>query len=813
MSGSERCLRGFVRVALLLATSCCLAPRPVSAQLVARLRVAAPNGPRSTIDYLTRRDEDLKVPHAELHLARVIPVPGGYVARIGQRHAGWPVVDGELGVLVLHDQIVAVSGELTSRPAGSPPLHTRARAENAVERAFPTFTRERSTLAIWGALPPTRWVWQVDLAETPGQERLEVLVDAQDGQLLMSRSTRVSARGNAYLLNPVVGPHTEVELAGLVGSTLLLGPFASVSACPVVSPALACVRRATADSQGNFLYLPDEPSVDDAFSEVQAYYQVDSYHRWLARRFDYRRQSTSLPIRVFVNLPPPTGSWLSGGPAYHGDLDRDGRPDLVFAQYNGIDFAYDGEVVCHEYTHNVVAETSKLRSSLDPLGFNEAPAALNEAFADLWPSIYTSNPDHGEYAGGKNGAVRRLVGSTSCEAVVGKESHEASLVWSRALWRIRQRALRAERVDDVIYRTMATLYPLATIAEAGTLLLALAEAEDSGLAAIATQELAARGWPDRCGRFIQLPNETSLRGWAPGRDVIRTLSEVPGSIQWRIDVPKNARVLRIYLRKAASLDPVPSVGFWGRGGGAVIYRTGQSPIADHTVAAGAGSLTIDADAPTKPLLPGASYYVLAYNTSNTTQDYQIFTYVVARSPSDAGGARVDANIVMSDASSVVPRRDSGALPADGRPVSPPLPGEPTGGCACQSSPGRAAGGGLLTLAVLACWRRRKRVNPVNVRSGGAPLRCLPDLGRAPLHALQRHGRPAGPKQPDECSLHGRVRLSCEEGVHCLLREPAVLRRRRQHTEGEHLGYLGEGRGRQTDAHHVVVEAFGEAMRG
>ncbi len=106
------------------------------------------------------------------------------------------------------------------------------------------------------------------------------------------------------------------------------------------------------------------------------------------------------------------------------------------------DFAYDGDVVYHEFTHAIVYTLAPdlLSSWHDEQGSHVEPGAMNEGWADYFSASFTNDSITGQYsAPGLDGetGLRDADNDAACpDALIG-EVHQDSLPWSGALWEIR----------------------------------------------------------------------------------------------------------------------------------------------------------------------------------------------------------------------------------------------------------------------------------------------------------------------------------------------------------------------------------------
>ena len=131
-----------------------------------------------------------------------------------------------------------------------------------------------------------------------------------------------------------------------------------------------------------------------------------------------------------------------------GNLDRrtcssTGRTRSCSARARSTDFAYDADVISHEFTHAVIDTLGKLNPPgfEDAQGLNDDPGAMNEGLADYFSSALGGDPLVGEY-GGKNipgsdaaeGAVRDLTNTDLCADDRWGEVHQDSQAFSASLW-------------------------------------------------------------------------------------------------------------------------------------------------------------------------------------------------------------------------------------------------------------------------------------------------------------------------------------------------------------------------------------------
>lgn len=130
------------------------------------------------------------------------------------------------------------------------------------------------------------------------------------------------------------------------------------------------------------------------------------------------------------------------------------------------DFAYDGDVVFHEFMHAITTSlVNKLNSlGLDKWGIHSEPGSLNEGWSDYFSAAFTNDANIGEYAAIRGGegeaSLRNIDNKARCPDNIIGEIHNDSQVWSGALWAIRKRVKEAQGQDGAIEFDKAVLNAL-----------------------------------------------------------------------------------------------------------------------------------------------------------------------------------------------------------------------------------------------------------------------------------------------------------------------------------------------------------------
>ncbi len=264
-------------------------------------------------------------------------------------------------------------------------------------------------------------------------------------------------------------------------------------------------HKATPDGTNGYTgFEPTEPvppavypdaSFEDGFAEVNLYYHTDKATEFF-RSLGFEAPPT--PLDGAVNLSLPSGDLVSCGqeamqqagstdsetgisvisecmesltaqskPAFSGVPNAFFSPKgpitnllgfddggIFFFQGPAADFAYDGDVIYHEFGHNVVHQlgNNKLTGGniLDDYGLDDSPGALNEAYADYFAGVITEDPVVGGYVAPKTGmgaGIRRLDHDLACPDFWAGQVHADSWGWAGALWEARDLYPQTETND------------------------------------------------------------------------------------------------------------------------------------------------------------------------------------------------------------------------------------------------------------------------------------------------------------------------------------------------------------------------------
>jgi len=682
---------------------------------------------------------------ALLGSARALDWAGGRVVRFDARLRGLPVWGQSIVVRTVGSVVTAAGG-------GLEPIST-------VDGAFPRLTRQQVRQAVEAksgrpvsrVLGPGYFVhkgrahltWVVVVAVPRRPWILELLVSDRTGAVLFAHPGIVEAHGYVYDPNPVVaGDDEDVELENLVSAAHLDGTYARSFQCGsgAHDPNVPCSNRfqsATPDSDGNYYYDPIDPSSSDPFAEVQAYYHVDKFNRWLEDHIGFVWTcGSSRAMDVHVN-------WDIDN-AFYGDANGDPNScgDVTLGQ-GQIDYSYDADVIYHEFTHGMVEHTANLGCPdvgvcIDNQGINMIPNSINEGMADYFSMTFTGDPNLGEYGGTETGQpyIRTGTNQNQCPWDLIGESHYDGQIWMGGMWSVRQ-ALGADLSDQIVYGTLLSLPTDADFSvAAATVTQTVNEMQGQGLLTAQQVQTVAgiigssqRGMVD-CHRIVPLDYRPA------GKDAIYGygmptyqgyIDQWPMPLQWSIEVPSDGTKLTFQI-----VDNYQVGNLW------TVYVRRDQPVeidwdvhgnitvvADYTFPNNQSQVVINQTSD-PGLVPGTYYMTLVYTASN---DYgglwqfsgSVQTGVVQPDAGLRDGMQADGRLRDAGFFDGSVHSGDGGDAGDGGLSSTTIPGSvsPRPGCSCRSEGGSGAGWffvlvGLLGLILLG--RRRSAGSPRHSRN-------------------------------------------------------------------------------------------------
>lgn len=232
------------------------------------------------------------------------------------------------------------------------------------------------------------------------------------------------------------------------------------------------------------------------------------------------------------------------------------------------DFAYDGDVVFHEFSHAITTSLiNKINSlGLDEWGIHTEPGSLNEAWADYFAAAFTEDPKIGEYASIKGGygevALRDIENKASCPEDVIGEIHNDGLIWSGALWEIRAHlnsklgAAAAKEFDRAVLASLAeakTTEDFKTQSEKVVNNVRIRQGLGDEVARFAKSVFDKRGITDcfRAYNLATVDSENNVRTrqknmmFVPSKNQIGLKNYAPSTLQLEIGIPAGAKNVKL----------------------------------------------------------------------------------------------------------------------------------------------------------------------------------------------------------------------------------------------------------------------------
>ncbi|HRG98685.1 MAG TPA: hypothetical protein PLR99_20680 [Polyangiaceae bacterium] len=594
---------------------------------------------------------------------------GDEILSYGHVYRGLPVVGyGATVRLDRRGEAVFTSVDLPGAlPASTSPHLSRAQAADVVARTYRVAVRDADAyLLVANTWEGPRLAYAV-LPSTPlaSGARPRFLVDATDGVVLEARDTRTFVDAQVHATNPEKSKALQLlpfAMDPVEGK--LQNPFLATYNCvdrkevkdlsfsgfKLKVHVCSLEQRATPNEAGAFVYapkdVPDPGAAEDEYSEVSMYYHA-------TRAYDFFRKLQGVadaqvvadkPLRTISNLRlaagVQTGDFASAGDP-NKPLDpfqnaffspKSGGLGDIFAQIYGFsdgamwfgqgprrDYAYDGDVVYHEFGHAVVDHSLKLEAwTIDARGASAAPGSMNEGLADYFSSAIAGDPDVGEYASKDFSAtatvIRTLDNKDTCDSAIVGEVHYDSTLFSGAMWEARSKLPEGDRakLDAAFYKSMRTNAGRGRVSymDLAKMFLATVGVDLPAAKPVLEAAFTARGVLPLCGRVrtfegkpVEAPQGPSSPGAyiAPGKATVGQRDLAPGIVQLKATIPAGA------LRATYSFSVVDRGGGgspFGGGGTAftpVVLVKFDAPITWTTT----GKIASDADL-TLPLEAKAS---------------------------------------------------------------------------------------------------------------------------------------------------------------------------------------------------------------
>lgn len=379
-----------------------------------------------------------------------------------------------------------------------------------------------------------------------------------------------------YENNPFDGKLLEVEMLNLSDPDgFLTGDFTKVWNCTqedgtdLFGFAILCDQKqvAQAGEDNTFFHIPAALGTDgnDAFAELMMYYHVNAIHGYFADV--HNLHDLDFPLTAIVNAQIKTGDqWQpfdnaafipeETWGAFPLPLEIGDGGAIVFGQGSQVDYAYEADVIYHEYTHAMIGTTRLSGYTFDSYGPDNSGGAMNEGFADYFAATLAEDPVMGAYAltgvGGMD-LSRDLSILRSCPEDLTTEIHADGQLIGNAAWAMRE-AFGPMQADSVILRALANFTNDTNFAIAAQAIIAEAALEDPPIDEEVTAIFEERGLlncqrvKDYDGKFVATGMSGSLPLSLAGTQETGLLpfqSSIPSFVQWRYTLPEDKAVLKV----------------------------------------------------------------------------------------------------------------------------------------------------------------------------------------------------------------------------------------------------------------------------
>ncbi len=732
-------------------------------------------------------------PTVQLAPQRLFTIGGSKVYRFGQTYQGLDVI-GRGGALVTYASgkprfaTIRVEDRL---PASVVPTLTPDRAAAiAAQRAGIPASASNARLVVWPTPAGAILAWSVlppSLLPLPYVPL--VVVDATTGDVLSFQNlVRHKNLARSFEFNPVSTPDLiDVTLpiddpltvpqnaltesyncvdTHQVKTVTVFGVNFTVHVCEMLQNAEA---DAVTGDYTQYGYV-DDTSGGDPFAEISIFYHANKAYSFF-KGFDpnFELEADSKPLFLVANLMTPAGlmagdfskmadpdipfdpfpnAFSTGWDPQYGPIVSTLWPQitggaLMFGQGAKADFAYDGDVVYHEFTHSVVGATIKLVGSwhLDSQGATVAPGAMNEALADYFSSAIAGDAASGEYAGTEFGddAIRHIDNDFVCPKNLAGEVHYDSQFFSAALWAVRSElGSDADRrlFDEAIF-TALTAGPSGDLSYEQVAQLFVTSVESSALGSAVGSQLQSafesRGVLPACNRTVEWtgtpissPDPNLARHFIAGgtANFTKSMTYAPGLFQVHVPLPANTTQLKMSFVQMVSggTSPLPTGNTPYKPAFLVSFDT---PIEFNVMAGG----TANTDTLVDAAKSGTSFsaqvdvpasatdaYVMVVNKGQDDGYYEKLSFdtVVDEPPPDAGADAQDSGVEPDGAVDDASGQDAAVNPPSQNAADS---SDDSGGCGCSvpsSARTSATALGLLGLflgSVVARRRKTARIRP------------------------------------------------------------------------------------------------------
>jgi MYXO-CTERM domain-containing protein len=637
----------------------------------------------------------------------VVTAHGFSVAHLSRRMDGRAVVLASFVVRARPDGLVdlvhadAMPAHVIAWPAGAQAADAIPAALSATRYAAPRAISTREVvLALDDAMRPA---FEIEVAGAERTEAARVYVDATSGAVLFVEALVLDAMGRVYPNNPTTdrAMPVDLELADLTSRDFLSGRHARIFSCDQSSADCPTIQHAAADVDGNFLFDPMPRAYDDAFAEVSAYHHVTRVVGYMEDTHGFGWScggSTAMSVLVnYTETPSTPYDNAAFSPGFRG-----GCGYLLFGQGATDDFAYDGDVVYHEYGHAVTDAVTDLGFFGTGNAPNYDPLAINEGTSDYWASAVQGNAQIAEsitnLEGGRGGALRTIDGDLTCPYDLIGEGHYDGRLWSGLGWASRE-AIGQELTDAMFFLAISSTTGSASLTDAATNFLATAMSYETMGMITADQRtmveaaISARGL-DACSHVVPLDDGHAHEGYSGSQFVTGSFAHGLAPLEYSLEIPPDITSIEIDVEHATFAGEV-TVHF----SSGLPVRASASRVTSSVHMAIGRSGTAFLDISDSALVPCQRMYIGVESTDLNTVGESLYSIIGRMNTS--GDPLAACPTAAHDAGAT--EADAGA--PDGGTIAPVA----GGGCACRAGSGEGHAQSawvLVGLALLATRRRR-----------------------------------------------------------------------------------------------------------
>jgi len=367
-----------------------------------------------------------------------------------------------------------------------------------------------SDLVILKRFGKYRLAWKIRFRPSSPLDGRYYYVDAHSGMRLgggnFVRNAEPTNMAKVFLSNPIRDKEPiEIELPWIADD--VEGKLTSVedengirkivsANCPVLGDTIdyygnqleicTATQLANKTENGNFIYedwtkgVDFKKDVEDVYSEVSMYHHMSRiYSKLMSLGLDgfsnigvHKDNNPIIGISNF-QMPSQNGTLSSMDNAFYSPHDPyfaemffsefDYKGDmLILGQGSKADFAYDGDVIYHEFGHAVVEGAAQLAfaSSPDKYGYSNETMGLDEGMADTFSFLIAGDSCLGEYVSEAYGesygysktgdyyCLRNAENDHLVNEDFTGESHNDGLPAVNAHWQLYQAALKAGATTD-----------------------------------------------------------------------------------------------------------------------------------------------------------------------------------------------------------------------------------------------------------------------------------------------------------------------------------------------------------------------------